>query len=180
MKPTLGEMFSKFKKSAKRLELLQEYQIEGGEWESFQAFLNGEIQEPYAELREWNDQISKWHGEGKEIERIRLIDSPLTDYLKYEIFEGYIPSSLVGQNVNFVFRDEFEKICNRKNVKDFWMFDDRYVFEMLYDKNGAFVGANFVDGAEQKEIYSKLKAISHPMQEILKEIRSQKFEIRKN
>lgn len=174
----LGDLFSSFKKSAKRLELLQEYHIEGDEWDSFQKFVNGETSCSYPELVEWNEQLAEWTKQGKTIERVRLLDSPLSNYLKYEIFEGYVPSSQVGQKINFISRKQLEKVAGKKKLKDFWIFDDKYVFEMDYDENHNYCGGRIVDGTAEKEIYQKLLEVSTPLETVLKQIRLQKTKIK--
>lgn len=176
---TLDEAFSSFKKSAKRLELLQEYHIEdGGEWEFFQKFQNGENCPLFEELVEWNKMLSTWKSEGKTIERVRLIESPITDYLKYEIYTAYLPSEFAGQKVNFVSREEFDKLNKNNLNKDFWIFDDKYVFEMIYDEKGAFLDAKLVEGSAQKKLYENLKKVSHSMQEVMKQIRMQEIKVK--
>lgn len=175
---SLGDLFSSFKKSAKRLELLQEYHIEGDEWDSFQKFINGEAVSPYPELAEWNEQISEWRKQGKTIERIRLLENPLSEYLKYEIFEAYVPGTIVGQKINFVSPKQLEKVVGKKKLKDFWIFDDKYVFEMDYDENHNYCGGRIVDGVEEKEIYQRLLEISQPLETVLKQIRLQGTEIK--
>ena len=175
---SLDELISTFKKSAKRLEILQEFHIEGGEWENFQKFKNGEVASAFPELVDWNEQIAEWTKQGKTVERVRVFENPLSDYLKYEIFEAYAPCALSGQKVNFVSRKQLDKIAGKKKMKDFWIFDDKFVFEMDYDENHNYCGGRIVDGAEEKEIYQKLLAASQPLENVLKQIRLQKTKIK--
>ena len=177
-KITLGGLFSTFKKSAKRLELLQEYHIEGDEWTSFQKFVNGETCLSYPELEEWKQQISDWTKQGRTIERVRLLTSPLSDYLKYEILEGYAPCDAFGQKIYFVSEKQLEEVVGKRKLKDFWIFDDKYVFEMDYDKSNNYCGGRLVDGAEEKAIYQKLRKKSQPLEKVLRQIRLQKTDVK--
>lgn len=175
---TLGDLISNFKHSAKRLELLPDYHIEGGEWEDFNNFLNGEVRPPYDELAEWNKSIENWTKQGKTIERIRLLSSPLTDYQKYEILRAYEPGTLCGQKIGVVLKKDFDKVENAAKAKDFWIFDDKYVFEMHYDSQHNYCGGELVEGTKEKQLYEKLKQISHPLEEVLKQIRLNKIDLK--
>lgn len=174
----LDYLVANFKKSAKRLEVLQEFHIEGDEWDYFQKFLNGEVFKPYPELNEWNKQIDEWTKQGKKIERVRVIANPLSNYLKYEIEEAYKLGTLMGQKVNFVSQSDFKKIVGKQKVGDFWIFDDKYVFEMHYDENHDYIGGQLVDGQKEREIYNKLHEVSKPLEYVLKQIRTQKTKIK--
>ena len=175
---SLGELISTFKKSAKRLEILQEFHIEGGEWENFQKFKRGEVAPAFPELVEWKEQLAEWTKQGKTVERVRVFENPLSDYLKYEILEAYAPCALSGQKVNFVSRKQLEKVVGKKQVKDFWIFDDKYVYEMDYDENHNYCGGRIVDGTAEKEIYKKLLENSISLETVLKQIRLQKTKIK--
>lgn len=174
----ISEAFATFKRSARRLEILQEYRIEGDEWDTFAKFQAGQPTPIYAELAEWIEMLDGWYKDGKEVERIRIIENPLTSYLKYEIDLGYIPAAMHGQKVNFVSKSKYEQISKGKIHSDFWIFDDEIVFELLYDENGAFLQSKEVPGIGCKKLIDELRAFSVPLDLVVKQIREQKVELK--
>ncbi len=173
----LSDAFSMFKKSAKRLELFQEYHMEGQEWDSFHMYLSGKYVPIFDDLSEWNNQLLEYKSQGKTVERIRLIKSPVSSYLRFEIDLGYLPSSLCGQKVKFISEMDF-KLLNKDNLKnDFWIFDDEIVFEMLYDEKGAFYGSKQVEGRLEKELYSRLCEKAKPLEMVTRQMRLHPLEI---
>lgn len=173
----LSEAFSKFKRSAKRLELFQEYHMAGQEWDSYQKYLRGEFVPIFDDLKEWNEQLLEYKKQGKMVERIRLIKVPVSSYLKFEIDIGYLPSSLYGQQVKFILEKDFD-LLNVDHLKnDFWIFDDEIVFEMLYDENGAFCDSKRIDGILEKKLYNSLCKKAKPLEAVAKQMRLQKMEI---
>lgn len=155
---SLNDMFDKFQKSAKRLELLQEYNIDGQEKETFMNFINGQVVKPYGQLIEWNSLVKAWTSSGKTVERVRVIASPLSIYLKFEIELGYLPSSLSGQNVYFIDKKNYENLNLNKINKDFWIFDDKYVFIMEYDENGKFQNSYQIESDDYIKFYNSIKS----------------------
>lgn len=176
---TLSEMFSCFKKSAKRLEVLQEYHMDGGEWDTYQKYLKGEPIHIFGELKEWNDMLLAWSNDGKIVERVRVIDSPLSDYLRYQIDLGYLPSALSGQTVNFISRERYNKIVKKYGLKnDIWIFDDEYAFELVYDEKGAFIESHEIDCSLSSQLYNDLALETVPLEHVVKQIRLHKIEIK--
>ena len=167
---TLGEAFSSFKKSAKRLEVLQEYHIEGGELEQYNNFCEGKKVEEFDDLKEWNKFIRQSTEQGKIIERIRVVKNPVSKYIKFEIELGYISSQKCGQVVDFISFEKFNKI-NKTNINnEFWIFDDEIIFEMIYNEKGEFLKSNQVFGKEYIELYNDLKRQSVPLETVVKEL----------
>lgn len=173
----LADAFSSFKKSARRLELLQEYHIDGNEWETFRKFKAGEPTAIYEELAEWNSLLDSWTKRGISVDRIRVIDNPLSDYLKYQIDLGYVPSALCGQSVRFISRDRFNEISKGLINTDFWLFDDEFVFELVYDEKGAFLESREVKEEFYKSLYQELFQCSISLEEVVKQIRRQRIDI---
>lgn len=141
---TLGDLISNFKHSAKRLELLPDYHIEGGEWEDFNNFLNGEVRPPYDELAEWNKSIENWTKQGKTIERIRLLSSPLTDYQKYEILRAYEPGTLCGQKIGVVLKKDFDKVENAAKQKIFGFLTTNMFLKCIMTASTTIAEANLL------------------------------------
>jgi len=126
-------------RSAFRLELLDSYEVEadGGD---FARYLQGEPS-PTAERKQpWLDRLRREHEAGILNQRVHVLSTPLSDYLRYECEWGYEPNVAAGEDVRIVDLTEHpapDGIVDH----DFWLIDDRYAIRMHYDDNGRFVGA---------------------------------------
>jgi len=120
----MANHFENFKKYAFRLELLQEYNVDG-EKESIKEFLKtGKVSED----KDWTNLIKSAISRGAFMERVHVIILPISKYLKYEI-EAYKANIEAGEKVSFMLKEEFDKI-NTKINHDFWLFDDKIVLKM--------------------------------------------------
>ncbi len=170
----LSDAFNNFKKSAKRLEVLQEFSIDNGEKEQFENFCEGKEFCEYDELIEWNKLIDENTKRGKIIERIRVVKNPISLYLKFEIENGYITSKKFGQKVNFVSYKNYKKLNKNKINNEFWIIDDKLIFEMIYNEKGEFIASQQVFDKSYIEFYENLKKESIPLEEVVKQLRSGK------
>jgi hypothetical protein len=168
------KMFSTFKESAYRVEALSQYRIEGGEWEEFQKYKEGYIKD-YSSLNEWVASLQRWKQEGKEMKRIRVIDSILSDYEKYEFETGYVLTGVSGENIRVVNREIYNQLATPEIKGDYWLFDMKYLLEMKYDQEGRFLGGELVEDEKIVEIHKKLffelEKHTIPYIEVVKQIR---------
>ncbi len=147
----MANHFENFKKYAFRLELLQEYNVDG-EKESIKEFLKtGKVSED----KDWTNLIKSAISRGAFMERVHVIILPISKYLKYEI-EAYKANIEAGEKVSFMLKEEFDKI-NTKINHDFWLFDDKIVLKMNYDLSGKFKGFEEIKNASE---FVKLKDIT--------------------
>ncbi|MEK6925371.1 MAG: DUF6879 family protein [Nanoarchaeota archaeon] len=134
----MKDHFSNFKKYAFRLELLQKYTVKEEE-ELFKHFLKtGETKEEGRE--DWVEIIKSAVQRGAVMERVHVIKQPLSDYLKFEL-EAYKLNIKNGEKISLLSQEDFNKIKTNIN-SDFWLFDDKIVLKMSYDKEGRFLGFN--------------------------------------
>lgn len=77
---------------------------------------------------------------GVRSRRVRVVDFPISDYLRYEI-DFYRGSEVNGEEVLLVERAPTID-CMQSTVvtQDFWLFDDRVALLWKYDKHGRRAG----------------------------------------
>ncbi|MDD3341454.1 MAG: hypothetical protein PHN72_04635 [Bacilli bacterium] len=88
---------------------------------------------------------------GVQLERLHIIEFPISQYIEYEYYTYYITSSL-GENIYF---KNSKEIIN-KNMKDFIIFDSTNVLIHDYDQNGNLQGAWWLS-EEHQELISSLE-----------------------
>lgn len=128
-----GALFENFERTAFRLETLDEYDIEE-EREEIARFLSGADMGP-----EWADNpwVRSMTDKDKQVSRVHVLRSPLTEYLRYELF-AYPGNIKAGESIGII--DLTERAVTGLPDHDFWIFDDRDVYRMHYTATGAFVG----------------------------------------
>ncbi|KUL54776.1 hypothetical protein ADL22_02435 [Streptomyces sp. NRRL F-4489] len=129
-----GRLFTTFERTAFRLETLAEYDVEE-EREEISRFLAGEDMGP-----DWSDNpwVRAMTDKGKQVSRVHVLTSPLTDYLRYEL-AAYPGNIKAGESIGII--DLAEQAVTGLPDHDFWLFDDSRVYRMHYTENGAFLGA---------------------------------------
>lgn len=138
----LDRKFNSAKNIVFRLELLQDYDVEG-EDEDFKNFLSGEPPNPEG-MKDWTDLVKDKTGSGIVWERVRFAKKPYSEYLKYEVSWGYRYSILNGERVKIIESTrEPAFIVETPELCDFWVVDSE-VFIMEYDLNNRFVGVSKV------------------------------------
>ncbi|MEV0412111.1 DUF6879 family protein [Streptomyces sp. NPDC050448] len=132
-----GQLFAAFERTAFRLETLSVYDVEE-EREEFERFLAGADMGP-----DWDDNpwVRSMTDKGKEVTRVHVLRSPLTDYLRYEL-AAYPGNITAGESISII--DLAEQAVTSLPDHDFWLFDDRDVYRMHYTSEGAFVGAELL------------------------------------
>ena len=139
--------FNSFKKNAFRVETLQRYNVDE-EQEAFQYFQkNKKLPEWFWE--DWCDIIKKAKTRWATMQRVHLIQFPISQYLSFEL-EEYKNNIKAWEEIFYI---PFEK-CSVKIESDFWIFDDNTVMKMNYDKNGAFL--NFEETKDVRQ-YLEIK-----------------------
>jgi hypothetical protein len=138
-----GANFDTFKSSAFRLEQLSLYSVEE-ESTAFEAYKSGK-EIPRQFNSEWNTLLSEAAVAGKVIERVRVIDGPLTTYQTFEILMAYRTSVTLGEDIRFLLRSEIDHYETFIPVnRDFWLFDNEKCFLMEYDYVGKLLGISQV------------------------------------
>ncbi|MGA4998624.1 DUF6879 family protein [Streptomyces arboris] len=110
-----------FEHTAWRLETRREYDADQ-RTEEYQQFLQGVAPD--------NDEDSPWYsntrtqtGQGKRIERVRLVDEPATDNQRYLL--ATTPGNLAaGEDIRYLYRSAAAAI-GLEEEGDFWLFDSQ-------------------------------------------------------
>lgn len=158
MSADFDALFDTFTHSAYRLESLPSYAV-SQEDESYRAFKRG-IARPERSVRTspWMRRIALTTDAGKSWSRTRVLDSPLTDYQRYQL-PGYVESQAVGERISIAYRIDLEV----SPPSDFWLFDDEtdqpWAAVMEYSPTGSFVGYTLVRDEESIAVLRRRRAI---------------------
>lgn len=124
--------FNSFKKSAFRVETLQSYNVDE-EKEAYKYF------QQHKQLldgfwKDWHDIIQQARLRGAIMQRVHLIQFPITPYISFEM-EFYKKNMMYWEEIFYLpFKD-----CSVEVDSDFWIFDDITVLKMFYGEDGSFL-----------------------------------------
>jgi hypothetical protein len=145
---TLGEefddLFRNFEHTAFRLETLQTYSVEYEE-EPIRRFLAGELRPRDPSKDEWCGLIRAARDAGKRMERVHVVEEPLSDYLRYELGWSYGPNVDAGEDIRIAPVSAGFWVDDLPRGRDFWLFDSRDLWIMEYDEQGRFLYADHTD-----------------------------------
>lgn len=160
----LGAAFQNLTASWFRLETLQTYDVEV-EHESFAEFLRtGRLDSP-GDV-EWRAMIRRHVAAGRTLQRVHVVEEPLTDYVRYEIAE-YVRNHEAGEDIRLLPVPAGEWSEDLPRATDFWLLDDQRPSEtawaMQYDDAGHWLGVEQVHDADLIDTYRKWRdtAIAH-------------------
>ncbi|MBC3989320.1 hypothetical protein H8N00_10595 [Streptomyces sp. AC563] len=129
------ELFRRFSHTAYRLEVRTAYGIPE-EDEPYRLFLAGE--DPGTGWFEpWLDLMREQTGRGKRVERVRLIDAPPSDYLRFELW-GTPFNLAVGEDIRYLDRAQAQPLGLPDY--DYWLFDDQVVARLQFGEHDRFLG----------------------------------------
>lgn len=153
-------LFDSFRSTVVRLETLPAYNVGGAEAERLRAFRDGQPR-PERSVRTdpWLARIALTTIDGKTWSRVRVVDSPPTDYQRYQ-FASYRESQAVGERVSVVERD-----TAGYGGPDFWLFDagtsTARAVVMHYGQTGSWLGADLVtDRDELDEMHRHVRRVA--------------------
>jgi hypothetical protein len=140
--PAFGRLFTSVQRSWFRLEALQVYDVRY-EREEFARFLQGEGVD--LTPGPWQEMIHRHVAAGRHLTRVHVVEEPHTDYIRYEL-AGYPVNVEAGEDVRIipVRRGTWPAGVPRR---DFWLFDDRDAWPMVYDSAGRFLYTEMEDPA---------------------------------
>jgi hypothetical protein len=139
-----GRLFETFEWTAFRLETLAVYDV-SEEREEFADFLAGG---PLPAKSADNPWVRSMTDHGKQVSRVHVLSSPLSDYLRYEL--AWYPGNVAaGESIGII-------DLARQNVSglpdhDFWLFDDARVYRMHYTEAGQFIGGQLLPDSRLAE-----------------------------
>lgn len=133
-------MFSTFKRMAFRLETRDFYAV----FEEANAYRNFLAGEPY-DLhwhQSWLAGIQDITTSGRQMQRVRLVSEPPTDYQRFEL--AVTPSNVeAGEDIRVLPRSIASGI--ELPDYDFWLFDDTRLGIMHFDHDGLFHGVEMIE-----------------------------------
>ncbi|MGH8897307.1 MAG: DUF6879 family protein [Egibacteraceae bacterium] len=128
-------LFSTFERSAFRLETRQQYLVDE-EADLVRAFLEGRPPPASTAMDQWLALIRANTDAGKRMERVHILERPLTGYARWEL-STYPDNAAAGEQIF---------IADRAGLKDlhedFWLFDDRDLVTLRYDEDGRWLGVD--------------------------------------
>ena len=136
----LDGLFDTFTRSAWRLEVRSSYGAPSAD-RPFQQFLEGTSVE-LAWFKPWLDLVRRLTGQGKRIERVRIVDQPPSDYLRWEYWLNQFNRD-AGEDIRYLPRRVAENLC--LPFYDFWIFDERRIAFMQFSGDGEFTGPVVVE-----------------------------------
>jgi hypothetical protein len=154
----IEELFDSFRKEAFRFEALPAYRIsETEELSVFESFTNGELNSRPADAG-WLKCLKQWKGDGKKIQRIRMIPAKYTPYVDFELSWAYPFNLDAGEEILVIPEAEVRKLAS-EIPPDFWLFDSKYVAVFEYSPQGEWLGANILESGIDSylQLASKLR-----------------------
>lgn len=118
-----------FAHTAWRLETRRAYATDEA-LDEYQAFLEGVPPVPDPD-EPWFANARTQTRQGKRLERVRLVDQPMTDGQRFLL--ATTPENLAaGEDIRFLFRGEAADL-ELPMVEDFWLFDSRVLARFNWD-----------------------------------------------
>lgn len=140
-------LFENVNQSWFRLETLQLYSVGYEDEGQAQFQRTGQVDEtPTA----WQRMIRKHTEAGRRLQRVHIIEEPLTDYLRYEL-AIYALNHRAGEDIRLIPAPAGRWPERLPRATDFWLFDDREVWDMHYDNAGRFLAATRCQSGEHLE-----------------------------
>jgi hypothetical protein len=144
-------LFENLQSSWFRLETLQVYDV-GYEAAEYDEFLRtGQFHRPDDS---WQQMIAAHVRAGRQLQRVHVVEEPLTDYLRYEL-AAYGVNSAAGEEIRLLPVAASDWPTNLPRGEDFWLFDDVAAFAMRYDEAGRFLAAEEVTGPKTLAEYRR-------------------------
>jgi hypothetical protein len=137
--PEFDALFASFKHTAYRLETLQVYDV-SYEIEPYRAFLAGRARPRDEAKSAWVAMLEYAAAAGKTVQRVHLVNEPLTDYLRYELEWSYPPNVKAGEDIRILPASEtpVPSLGTLGTLDDYWLFDSSDLWVMRYDREGRF------------------------------------------
>ena len=130
---SLARMFESFAVSAFRLETLPDYQVpQDVQW--LRRFRAGEERPPERDSRPWLATVRSAKERGARMQRVRMVESPLTEYQRFQFSWGYPENEGAGEEI-YILDSEPDGLLR----VDFWLFDDAQAVVLEYDEQGRFL-----------------------------------------
>jgi hypothetical protein len=94
------------------------------------------------ETSPWLAHVAARVTNGVRWSRVHILDHPLSDYCRYEIW-GYAANQAAGEQIYLADRGAHPDLKSLR--EDFWLVDDAMVVRMIYDPQGRFERPELVE-----------------------------------
>jgi len=137
-------VFDIFEHTAFRLETRDVYVVDR-EQERFRRFLAGERENDRHPTRssEWWTRIRRLTGDGKRVERVRVVTEPLTDYSRWLLHVGQ-HGTAAGEDIRYLPRSSVGEL-GIPYVDDYWLFDSRMAHLFHFEEDGRVKGRELIE-----------------------------------
>lgn len=125
-----------------RVETLDHYTSasDGTEFDRYRA---GEPEPDRAAKTAWIDRLRTDTATGRTWRRLRVIQPPLTDYVRYSCEWGYTDNTAAGEQVRVLDLSTAPHGASvLRDIGDFYLVDDTHAAAMHYNPAGAFIHAD--------------------------------------
>lgn len=143
----LSARINSYSVSVFRLETLDFYASasDGGD---VARYLAGDAEPDPARKEPWLDRLRAEHAQGRRRQRVHVLRSPVTPYLRYECEWGYLPNSAAGEDIGILDLAERPLPPTLEGIGDFWLIDDATPVLMTYGPDGRFAQADVLPDSE--------------------------------
>jgi hypothetical protein len=151
----LDSCLDSYVRSAVRLETLQSYTVPGEEAQRIAAWKAGHPRpERSVRTSSYLREVAQHTLAGKQRARIRVIDHPISEYVRYEL-GGLIESQAAGEQIHIAVRRGASTATAASLLDlpgDFWLFDQdtpsAAAVLMSYADDGTYLGCRLASHAE--------------------------------
>jgi hypothetical protein len=124
------DLFRRFEHTAYRLEVRRAYDSEADD--TFLRWLAGETPDLHW-FQPWLDLMAEQTERGKRVERVRVVDDPPSDYLRFEVWLNPY-NKAAGEDIRYLNRGVAERLVLPSY--DYWLFDSRLLARLHFDDQG--------------------------------------------
>ena len=136
----ITDLFSTFRHTAWRLESRRGYAVDVGnpKWQLWQA--GGGL--GYNPQHPWHANVRAQTGQGKRIERVRVVDDPPTVEQRF-LLAGAVGNVEAGEDIRNVWRSDAQR--TDLPCEDFWLFDSRLLVRLVFGEADVTVGVEVAE-----------------------------------
>ncbi len=156
--PSLGSYLAQHHRTdLLRVQTLSWYRVES-DGEDYARYLAGEAEATAPGKQGWLDKLRTDAEVGRMRRNLHVVETPLTDYLRYQFEWCYTANTDAGQEIR-VLDVTNSAIARLGNLGDFTVVEHEHVARSRYDADGRYVGAVQVS-ADAAEAYVALAELA--------------------
>jgi hypothetical protein len=153
----LGVCLRQATRSLFRLEMEPVYDVPT-DGSDFQRYLAGEPWPDLERKERWLLCLREQRDKGIYRSRVRVVNTPLSDYDRYAFEWGYAYNVPAGDDTRILnLAEQLSLPIGLGLWHDFWLIDDERAVRMRYNRKGEFLGADLID-PDQVGTYRQFRA----------------------